>query len=159
TILPLLSEHILFVFNATGKSLMQKSLAFEHIIQLFSQYKRKLNIKNNELLSSPLGVGRSGPYTFYTWDNYTKDVFLGCVQSSVIVDVKRFFDEYTHAHQFMQMMEKTAQALFQVNALQRRYAQQYFPELYRKQLHHHLFSNSAQLIRFWNIEFEHPHMN
>ncbi|MFT4310640.1 MAG: hypothetical protein ACMXYC_03335 [Candidatus Woesearchaeota archaeon] len=159
TVLPLVSSSLLFVFYVTGRELMQKNTFYEEIIRLFSYYKRKLNIKNNDLLSSPLGVGKSGPYSFYQWDKKQTQPFFGCVQSTVIVDIKRFFDEYTQASAFHVMMEKIAQTLFEVNALQRRYAQQYFPVLSRNNTHQYLFSHSCQLIRFWNTEFEHPLMN
>jgi hypothetical protein len=160
TLLPLLSETIVFVFYVHGRHMMEKTTFLEEIIKLFSYYKKKLNIKNSELLESHLGIGRSGPYIFQpTARNKKKgSVLIGCVQSSIIIDMKRFFDEYQQAQQFVHAMDKIAHTLFQVNALQRRYAQQYFPQLYRRQLHNDLFLYGSQLIRFWNVEFEHPFM-
>ncbi|MFW5746283.1 MAG: hypothetical protein ACOCWQ_01895 [Nanoarchaeota archaeon] len=165
--LPLDSKGFTVIFDVTPKELMQHTALFEKLVGLFSRYRLKFNIKNDDLHAAPFGVGRAGPYTFdqEEWRSYVEHLFpgpgrcVGMVQSSVIVDVKQFFDEFTQASLFSEMMQQIAKSLFMVNSLQRRHTTEYFQSLYDNDLHHNLLSLSKMAVRFWNYEFEHPYID
>jgi hypothetical protein len=166
-LLPLQLDQITTIFDVTGREMMDNTHAFEELVMLFSKHRLKLNIKNAELHKPPLGIGRAGPYTFEEkeWQRYVKAVYPGkgiCyagVQASVIIDMKQFFDEFQKANLFSDMTQKVAKAMFIANSMQRRHADEYFRGLYDNDLHHDFFALSSMAIRFWNYEFEHPHID
>lgn len=165
-LLPLDLGCLNYMFDMTGRELMMHANVIERIVKLFSSYRKKFNIKNDEVHKAPLGVGRAGPYTFDEgdWRRYVENIYpkggrsVGCVQASVVVDVKRFFDEFEKASDFSDMIKKVCKAMFQANSMQRRHANEYFRQLYGTQGFSQMFSISRMAIRFWNYDFDHPYM-
>jgi len=167
TIVPLRFKSFTIIFDVTSREMMDHAHTFEKIVMLFSRYRLKLNIKNDELHNAPFGVGRAGPYTFAEkdWRGYVQNIYpgpgkcLACTQASVVIDVKRFFDEFQKAHLFSDMVQKISKSMFVANSMQRRHANEYFKTLYDNDMHHNLFALSRMFIRFWNYEFEHPYID
>lgn len=166
-LLPLQSEYITYVFDVTSRELMEQSDVFEHLIRLFSYHKLKFNIKNDTIHQAPLGIGRLGPYTIQPseWSSYVQRSFkeghlcVGFSQASVVIDMKRFFDEFSKAGQFAEMLRKVIRSMFIANAMQRRHAHEYFRVLYQHSLHNLLFPYNRMVVRLWNYDFDHPYLD
>ncbi len=152
--------NIKFIFEIDGKTLNEDELFFAKIIKLFLKFNVNLYIKNNNLHKAPYMLGKFGPYTFEEkeWALYQKELKgklygLVCAQSTVLVDVEKFFRENPKSiESFNDLIDKIVNSLLISNSLQRRKSAEFFESLIKvfKEYSREFFMFSKNYIRFWN---------
>lgn len=154
-------ENMTAVFDARVREFNQFSDFFEKVINLFMEKKIVFYIKNRDLHDSPYIIGKSGPYSFddKEWAYYKKEFSnkvkgIACTQSSIIVDVSRFFEETKDINEFRQLLLKIAKALLYANSMQRGKSEEYFRNIVKlsNPYNKEFFMFSRNAIRFWNYE-------
>jgi len=152
-------KHIRIIFDLKRKYLQEFHSFFEQVINMFSQSKIKLYIKNNQVHSAPYILGKAGPYTFdeNDWKIYSDELSsqapcISCGQVSVAIDIARFFELGNSISDFRSFMLKTAQTMFTVNSMQRKNSDTYFRKLVNtnKPLAKEILGFGRNYIRFWN---------
>lgn len=152
-------ECIDVIFEVRSRGLEKHSGFFKNVAELFIKSGAKLHIKNSDLYEPPYILGRAGPYTFSEndWTAYKKK-FIGkvtmlvCSQTTVAVDVEKFFSLYKNPAPFREMVMNTAKSLFSANSIQRRKSEEMFHNLIKRNRHYEkeTFFLSRNYIRFWN---------
>ena len=159
--------HIDFVFGVKTKWMQDNLDFFKKLIDIFSNKRRYLYIKNNDLLSAPYIVGKAGGYTFdlQEWEIYQNELQkesygVICSQSSIAIDVKQFLEENKTPKSFRIFVRKMARSLLSANSLQRRRAEEYFkPILWLMNDPRELFRFGRNYIRLWNYGWKEPKMD
>ncbi|MEK6811695.1 MAG: hypothetical protein AABX96_04255 [Nanoarchaeota archaeon] len=156
-------ENINFIFEVIEEDLEKESI--KKIIDSFSRIKKHLYLKNNKIHDAPYFVGRAGPYCILNkdWqfaDEIKKNSFcLGCSQSSVIVDVNKFFkEEGLNSDKFSRLIFNITKSTLFANSIQRRKADEYFKgiALLNKKYEPEFLSLSRNYIRLWNFGLNEP---
>ncbi len=141
------------------KELQKNEYFFEKVIELFSKAKIQIHIKNQECYDAPYILGRAGPYTFSEeeWNLYREEfkekiTALVCGQSTIAVDVEKFFDEEHSSHHFREFILNVSKSLLYANSMQRSRSNEYFKYLVQINKPHvnSLLAYSRSYIRFWN---------
>lgn len=162
------STNINFIFDTRSKELRENSSFFEKVIEIFSRSKIQLHIKNQDLHEAPYMLGRAGPYAFdeSEWKLYKKKLqgkILGiaCGQSTIAVDIDKFFTGSRSIKQFREFIMKIVNALLAANSLQRKRSEEYFKNLISLNipLTRELFIFSKDYIRFWNYGWKQPKLD
>ena len=161
--LGILSEnlgHIEFIFCIDSEDLEEKEDIILHIIDALIRNKRSLYIKNKKIQRAPYFVGRAGPYCFLDreWqlaEDLRKEVLcVGCSQSSVIIDVNKFYSEHgLDVEKFSQLMFNISKSLLSANSIQRRRSEDCFRTVnyLNKGYEADFLSLARNYIRFWNF--------
>ncbi|MBT7902684.1 hypothetical protein HN587_02400 [Candidatus Woesearchaeota archaeon] len=153
------SEEIVIVLEISVKDLQTKKAFFKKIIELFTNARLKTYFKNKDLHKAPYFIGKAGPYTFNEreWQQYRKNSkkeikYIICSQSTVVVDVDKFFETYNSSKQFRAFIMNITKSFLSANSLQRKGSSDYFKELLaeNEDQQQELFSMSRNFIRFWN---------
>ena len=155
------NNNLLLVFEGSPSELHSQSRVFLEIIDLFKEKKIKLNIKNSDISKAPYIIGKIGSYTFNDkdWNVFLeKDSELPLIslsQSSIIVDVNKFFKE-KNVSDFRESLLKIANSLLLGNIIQRKRSDEFFQQFdsFNKNKKNRLFSYSSNYIRFWNYDWE-----
>ncbi len=148
-------ENINFIFDLRVGELRDNRQFIEKAVEAVSKSNSILYFKNQDLHAAPYMIGAAGPYTFNPdeWVNYIKDVRkdsqgIACAQTSVTIDVYRFWTENKSASQFRSMLMAVVKALLTANSMQRRKSAEYFNV--STKLSSQFLSLSRSYIRFWN---------
>ncbi|MEM4282498.1 MAG: hypothetical protein QXU88_01535 [Candidatus Woesearchaeota archaeon] len=154
------NRNITFVFDTQLKEFYEHSDFFEKLVQLYSRHNESLYIKNQNCYQAPYFVGKAGPYTFSEneWLLYEKEMQghipgLICGQSTIMVDVERFFQNQEKAiEQFKRFVLKIADSLLLANSLQRQRSDELFGSLIALDPSHakNFFMFGKNYVRFWN---------
>ncbi|MFH1505774.1 MAG: hypothetical protein ABIE94_02185 [archaeon] len=153
--------HAIFALNSIDLSKHHKII--EEATSHFSKHKLKLNIKNISLKEAPYAVGRSGVHTLddEEWEIHKeesrgKTLGVSCVQSSVAIDIDRFFKNFETQADFRKFILKTAKSLLTANTLQRRNSLEYFRKIneLNKENTTDFFRFSRNYIRLWNYDWQ-----
>ena len=156
------------IFSLNTHDLEEYFSLFSRIIEVFAKRKIMLYIKNKAIQNSPYFTGRAGPYCFIDKEwQFAEElrkgiVCLGCSQSSVIVDVNKFYGEYgLDIEKFSQLMLNISKSTLSANAMQRRKSEDYFRTVNCLNKDHEadFLSLSRNYIRFWNFGLSQPGMN
>ena len=151
------------VFALTSAELSKHHKVMEEAISCFSKQKIKLNIKNCSLKQAPYIVGMAGVHTVddEDWQIYKeeirgKSIGLSCVQSSVAVDINRFFQNFETQAEFRKFIMKIAKSLLTANTAQRRNSLEYFKKINELNKEHanDFFRFSRNYIRLWNYDWQ-----
>jgi DNA integrity scanning protein DisA with diadenylate cyclase activity len=162
------SDGLNLIFDISSKDIIDKSNLFESISESFISSRKRMNIKNSDICKSPYILGRAGPYSFNEeeWLLYEKDFQknsygLACSQSTVCVDVKKFFSEYKNASNFRIFVKNIVKSLLSANSLQRRKSDEYFKEIVKLSFPHvmQFFSSGRNYVRFWNYGWKDPDLD
>jgi len=172
TLLNTISENRLdcinFIFSLYPKDMEEYFSLVSEIIETYLKIKKTLYIKNRAIQNSPYFIGKAGPYCFIDreWQfssELVKNVAcLACSQSSIIVDVNRFYNEYgLDAEKFSQLILNISKSLLSANSLQRRKSGEYFKDIIKinKNYEADFFNLSRNYIRFWNFGLAQPNIN
>lgn len=155
------NNNLLLVFEGSPLELHAQSKVFLYIIDLFKDKKIKLNIKNSDISKSPYIIGKIGPYTinYLDWNVFLEKDFeiplISLSQSSIIVDVNKFFRENS-VSDFRESLLKVANSLLSGNIIQRKRSDEFFQQFdsFTRNKKNRLFSYSSNYIRFWNYDWE-----
>ncbi len=151
------------LFYCSSKNLYKHHSLMKKVIELFSKNKIKINIQNKLKHKPPYLIGRGGIFTFdeEEWklylDHFKGKLFgISCAQSSVIVDLNTFFNQYQSQDDFRKFIINLGEALFRANSNQRRNSNIYFGNLDKingiNQKTFYRFSRNY--IRFWNYDWQ-----
>ncbi|MFH1072687.1 MAG: hypothetical protein V1743_04630 [Nanoarchaeota archaeon] len=157
-------DKIHIIFSLDSQELQKSRKIIETAVRLFASQKRKVNIANRQLHSSPYIIGKAGTYTFNDaeWELLRKEnireEMMVCGQISLLIDVFRFYKHYSSAQEFRNMIMKAAKTLLVSNRIQRTNASHYFLELNRivEPYASAFYFLSQNTIRFWNYDLERP---
>lgn len=145
-------KNIFFIFNLNSNELQERFELFSNIISIYSKRKKLLYVKNRNLCKAPHFIGRAGPYSILDkeWGEQ-EHLCVVCSQSSLIVDVNKFFLEYgLDVKKFTQLMLNISKSILSANSLQRRKSEDYFKELVDVNQNVDFLEISRNYIRFWN---------
>lgn len=155
-------KRINMVFNTNSREIHKNSDIWEHIIKEFSEKKIKINIKNKDINNAPSMIGRAGIYTFNDeeYDTYTKmvkgrTIGISCSQSSIAINMNKFFEKYKTGTEFRQAVMNAAKVLLSANAIQRRKSNEYFRSINNQngQYAPDFYRFSRNYIRLWNYDW------
>ncbi|MFH1400254.1 MAG: hypothetical protein ABIH41_01930 [Nanoarchaeota archaeon] len=160
------AENTQIIWQVSSKEFSKHKRLFEAVAKVFSEHTIKIQIHNTDLHAQPIIVGRAGVHTFdkENWQTYEGAEQLPfavtCTQSTLIIDVHRFFTQHTSASEFRELVMKCAKSLLIANTIQRRNANHYFRGLHSldHSLTHDLYRHSRNIIRLWNYDLDAPNM-
>jgi len=161
-------ENIKFIFSLEPIDLEEHFNLFLKLIEICAKNKRLFYIKNKKIQKSPYFVGKAGPYCFIDkeWqfaEELRKNILcLGCSQSSVIIDVDKFYKEYgLDIEKFSQLMLNISKSTLFANSIQRRKSGEYFKNVsyLNKNYEADFLILSRNYIRFWNFGLSQPGVN
>lgn len=151
--------NITLIFSLNPQEIEEHSNLIEKIIETYSKNKLDLYIKNKKIQKAPYFIGKAGPYCFIDkeWqlseDIINKIACLACSQSSVIVDVNKFYKEFgLNIDKFSELMLNISKSVLSANSIQRRNSKEYFSDVFlmNNENEAELLCLSRNYIRFWN---------
>jgi hypothetical protein len=155
--------NISIILEIDPMTLHEKYIFFEAIAKSISTKGASVYIKNKSAASSPYCVGNGGIYCFSEneWGNYAKNVkgkvlCVSCAQSSLIVDVKKFYSSYGFSAEiFEKFVINCAESLLSANSIQRRKSAEFFEYLVElnSPFSSQTFMFSRNYLRFFDFKF------
>jgi len=127
----------------------------------YSKNKETIYIKNTERCKAPWFIGKAGLYSFREkeWLKLEKANCVACSQSSVIVDVKKFYEKYgLNAIKLTDLLMNISKSFLKYNPVQRKKLSMYFKhnihnsDVYGKDW----LEAERNYIRFWNFGMLEP---
>lgn len=155
-------KRINMIFNLNSRELQKHSDIWGNIIKEFSEKKIKINIKNKDLNSSPFIIGRAGIYSFdeEEYNTYVKmvkgrTIGIASSQSSIAVNMNKFFETYKSGAEFRQAILNASKVLLSANAIQRRKSNEYFRNINNQNIPFaaDFYRFSRNYIRLWNYDW------
>ncbi len=154
-------EKMFVVFKANSRTISNHTRFIKQLIKHFAANKIRINIQNKDLKEAPYMIGRAGAYTFNDdeWVSY-EDEFKGrtiglcCSETSLYIDVHRFFREKKSFSEFRSFILKAAKALLTASTAQRKKSDVFFKTLndLNKGYQNRFFAYSHNYIRLWNFD-------
>lgn len=154
-------EKVHMIFRLSKKSISNHTRVLKQIIKSFADQKIKINIQNTDLSSAPYLVGRAGAYTIseQEWDSYLtfvrgKTIGICFSETSLYVDVYRFFNSGKSVSDFREFLLKAARALLLATTAQRKSSDLLFKSLnvMNGESQSKFFLFSYNYIRLWNYD-------
>ncbi|MFA6073762.1 MAG: hypothetical protein WC758_06605 [Candidatus Woesearchaeota archaeon] len=151
--------NILIIFQTNSKTLANQTRLATQIIKNFSEHKLRINIQNKDIHKAPYLLGRAGAYTFNDddWTQYqenikNKTIGICCSNTSIYIDVYKFFKEKHTYSEFRELLLKSARASLLATSMQRRKSDILFKTINNLNGHHtsKFFLISYNYIRLWN---------
>ncbi|MBW2991101.1 hypothetical protein KY348_05360 [Candidatus Woesearchaeota archaeon] len=155
-------RNITLVFKTESKELRSHKKLFNTLISEFSNEEVKINIHNRKIHKAPIIIGKAGPYTLLDeeWEEYEenirgKTIGLVIANTSIAIDVNRFFRHTSDNKEFRRLILKTAKTLLKVNTAQKKKADEYFKRLneLNKSYTKKFFAYAKNYMRFWNYDW------
>ena len=155
-------RNVVLVFKTESKELRSHKTLFKDIVSELSSEEIKINIHNRKIHNAPIIIGKAGPYTLREdeWQDYEENIrgkTLGLViaNTSIAIDVNRFFKENLSSKEFRKLILKTAKTLLKVNTTQNKKCNEYFKRLneLNKPYTKKFFAHTRNYIRFWNYDW------
>jgi hypothetical protein len=155
-----LPRRLAFVFNLTPRDLTRHEQTFRELFTIFSEGKWKLTLKNGAIFAPPVFFGRAGPYAFSNadWDHFLRNIrgkTDSCVvaQTSLVVDITRFFESGGTITGFREMLARVGHAFFEVDEHRRRHEFS-TPPMASPDASKEFFKTGRNYVRFWNYDWE-----
>lgn len=159
------SNFIEIIFDIRSKELQDNMALLEDILKLFISAKIRFNVKNQDIYQAPYIIGRAGPYSFsekewliYKQEFQGKLMGLACAQSTIAVDVEKFFQVYNSHAQFRSFIMNITKSLLYANSFQRSRSEEYFKEIIdlNRPFDREFFIFDHNYVRFWNYGWKNP---
>ncbi|MBS3081426.1 hypothetical protein J4416_00625 [Candidatus Pacearchaeota archaeon] len=156
-------DNINFIFGIGEEDLEKEEIKI--VIDFFLRAGKLLYLKNKKIHEAPYFVGRAGPYCILNKDwqfaeELRKNLFcLGCSQSSVIVDVNKFYNEEgLNSDKFSRLIFNITKSMLFANSIQRRKTDEYFKgiSVLNKKYEPEFLGLSRNYIRLWNFGLNEP---
>lgn len=156
------------ILNISIKDLKLKKETIKKVLSKFVDHKEEILIKNKTAGKAPYFLGDAGPYTFCEtdWLDYSASIKgkvsgIVCGQSTIIIDVYRFFEKYKSSKKFRVMIINSLKTLLYHNSKQRRETYNLFREIidFNKPFLKEFFLFSNNYIRFWNYGLKQPNID
>ncbi|MBN2142752.1 hypothetical protein JW711_05485 [Candidatus Woesearchaeota archaeon] len=155
-------RNISIIFKGNSRSIKDKERLFSRITEYFQRQEIKLNFQNNHNHKAPIVIGKAGTYTLSNedWKDYKENIRgkskgIGIANSTIGIDLHRFFSLSHSSQEFRDMIIRSAKTLMRVSIAQNMKAKENFKRLitsnepYAKKF----FSHQKSYIRFWNYDF------
>jgi hypothetical protein len=153
-------KNVIFLYNLDSETLQENFGLINDISSIYIRKKAEMYIKNRRLQKSPYFIGLSGPYCVLDKEYNTETCLsIACAQSSLIVDVEKFYSLYgLDTEKFSQLMINVSRSFLSANSIQRRKSREYFKEVINldKQSSKEFLEFSRNYIRFWNYGLMQP---
>jgi hypothetical protein len=155
-------KRINIIFNISNKDIPKHSKIVTHIFESFSESKIKINLKNNDISTTPYFKGRAGIYNFdeQDWKIYYNKfkgnvTSVGCSQSQIALNINRLLENYNTEKEFRDAVLDAAKTLLHANMVQRRKSNEYFKNINNINYPHSsdFYKFSRNYIRFWNYDW------
>ncbi|MFA6090108.1 MAG: hypothetical protein WC755_09705 [Candidatus Woesearchaeota archaeon] len=152
-------ENVVIILQTNSKALSNQTRLTSQIIKKFSEYKLRINIQNKDIHKAPYLIGRAGTYTFddEEWNQYLENIKgktlgLCCSNTSIYIDVNKFFKEKHNYAEFRELLLKCARALLLATSMQRKKSDILFKpiNIINENNQSKFFSMSYNYIRLWN---------
>ncbi len=124
---------VFIIFQANSRTISGHTRFVKQLIKHFAENKIRINIQNKDLKQAPFMIGRAGAYTFneeewaaYEQETRGKTIGLCCSETSLYVDVHRFFKEKKSFTEFREFLAKAAKALLMASTAQRKKSDVFF---------------------------------
>jgi len=150
-----------FIFNLDNEELQENAGVLSNIISCYIKNKKILYVKNKRLQKSAYFIGSAGPYCLVDSEAAGKEncLSVACSQSSLIVDVEKFFSLYgLDSEKFSQLMINISKSFLSANAIQRKKSAEYFKDIlsFDKKNDKEFMEFSRNYIRIWNFGLLQP---
>lgn len=157
-------KNIHIIYNLDSGSLQECFDLFGKIINLYITNKVQIVIKNKRIQKSPAFFGKAGPYCFFEkdWDDKKDYLVVACGQSSLVVDVEKFYKRYgLNVDKFSQLMINISKSFLSANIIQRKKSLDYFKDIISldKTNEKEFLELSRNYIRFWNYGLDQPEID
>lgn len=152
-------QNIVIILQTNSKALSNQTRIVSQIIKNFSEHKLRINLQNKDIHKAPYLMGRAGTYTFNDdeWNQYLdnikgKTLGLCCSNTSIYIDVNKFFKERHNYTEFRDLLLKCARALLLATSMQRKKSDIIFKPIntINENNQSKFFSMSYNYIRLWN---------
>ncbi len=152
---------IYIIFQANSRTISGHTRFIKQLIKHFAESKIRINMQNKDLKEAPYMIGRAGAYTFSEeeWAAYNeefkgKTIGLCCSETSLYIDVHRFFRERKSFTEFRDFLGKAAKALLMASTAQRKKSDVFFKTINQLNKGHQnkFFAYSFSFIRLWNYD-------
>ncbi|MBN2053068.1 hypothetical protein JW756_06190 [Candidatus Woesearchaeota archaeon] len=156
-------KNVFLVFKAEPKEFRAHEKLFKGIISEFNKADMKLNVHNKKVHDAPFIMGRTGVYTLLDneWKEYEnltrgKVIGLAIANTTITIDINRFFKDEPDANQARELIIRTAKTLLKINGAQKKKADEYFRRIddLNKPYTRRFFTYSKDYIRFWNYDLK-----
>jgi len=154
-------QGITFVFGIDKQSLIEKSDLISGLLEIYAKQKMTIYIKNRDKFDLPYFIGNAGVYSFRQdeWNSMKdKPIFIACSQSTIIIDVKKFYDNYGfNFARFRELLMNVSKTFLSTNPIQRKKLRDYFKENIPN-FHRDFLELSRNYIRLWNFGLLEPEL-
>ncbi len=163
-------RNVSLILKTESQQIRNHKPLFNTIIDALSEEEIKLNIQNNRVHRAPIIIGKAGPYTLKKeeWHDYKHNIRgktkgLAISNTTIAIDVHRFFQQELGVKDFRSLLLKAAQTLLKINTTQKKKANEYFKILnnLNKPYTKKFFAYSKNYMRFWNYDWrekKHEHI-
>jgi hypothetical protein len=154
-------KNVFLIFKAESKELRAHEKLIKGVITEFSKSQTKINIHNRKVHEAPVMMGKIGPYTLIDgeWKDYEenvrgKTIGLAIANTTLNIDVNRFFKDNPSSNDFRELIIKSAKTLLKINRAQKKKADEYFKRLNELNKPHtrRFFTYAKDYIRLWNYD-------
>lgn len=154
-------ERIYIIFRTNFKTLNNHTRFVKQMIKSYSENKIRVNIQNTDVRFAPYLIGRAGSYTIpddeweeYKNNFYDKTIGLCFSETSLYVDIYRFFKSKRRLSELRSFLLKASKALLLATTAQRRKSDLLFEPLNKLNGIHQskFFAYSFNYIRLWNYD-------
>ena len=158
-------NEIVFIYNLSNEDIQERFGMLSEIVMNYIKKKKMFYIKNKSLYKAPYFIGSAGPYCFSEFDfsEVKEPLYVAaCSQSSLIVDVEKFFSlNGMDIEKFSLLMFNISRSFLSANSLQRRKSEDYFKNVskFDKANEKEFLEFSRNYIRFWNFGISQPGVN
>lgn len=161
-------NNLIFIYNLDYDEIQENLALLQEIISAYTSQKRTIYIKNKRLHKAPYFLGGAGPYSINEkeWlaslemlEKTSEMVSVACSQSSLIVDVEKFYSLYgLDTIKFSELLFNISKSFLSANSLQRRKSSEYFKSImsFDKKHEKDFMEFSRNYIRFWNYGLMQP---
>ncbi|MBP7708313.1 hypothetical protein KA107_01395 [Candidatus Pacearchaeota archaeon] len=154
-------HNIHFIFGIEKNSLNDKRELIHMLLEIYAKEKKKIFIKNKDKFNLPYFIGNAGVYSFDEdeWNSIEdKPIFIACSQSTVIVDVKKFYDHYGfNLVRFKELLMNISTSFLSLNPIQRKKIRDYFKDNIPN-YHRDFLELSRNYVRLWNFGLLEPEL-
>ena len=155
------TNKVMFIYSLDAHDVQEQFAILNEILVAYMKKKKLIYFKNKRATNSLQFVGSAGPYSILEkeWENKKDCLSFACAQSSLIVDVEKFYSVYgLDTEKFAQLMLNVSKSFLSANTLQRRKSKDYFKSIISldKTNEKEFLELSRNYIRFWNYGLLQP---
>lgn len=153
--------NIHYIFGVEQNSLLEKVDLISGLLEIYAKEKKRIFIKNRDKFDIPYFVGNAGVYSFdkKEWESMQeKPICIACSQSTVIIDVKKFYDNYGfNFARFKELLLNVSKAFLSTNSILRKKIRDYFKDKIPN-YNRDFLELSRNYIRLWNFGLLDPEL-